>query len=279
LNILVTGCNSFIAKEIAHYFKDKKYNLILTNRKTLDVSKPTMVDQFFNENKIDFVIHTAIAGGKRLHKEGVNDLFSNLTMFENLYRNRHKFKLMVNIGSGAEFDRRYDIDLVDESKIFDCNPVDYYGLSKNLITRRCYETDNIYNLRLFGCFGAFEEEQRLIKATYNKINNGQDIIIHQDKYMDFVYVKDFCKIVEFYIENYNDDLIQDVNLSYENKTTLKNVVFLIKNLTNAKNNVILNNNIFGKPYTGNYKRLNKYNLNLSGLKKGIEECLIRWKKS
>lgn len=279
MNILVTGCNSFIAKEFAYYFKDKRYNLILTNRNTLDISSPTKVDHFFNENKIDFVVHTAIVGGKRLHKESVNDLFVNLAMFDNLYRNRHKFKSMINIGSGAEFDRRYDISLADESGIFDYNPVDYYGLSKNLITRRCYEADNIYNLRLFGCFGALEEEQRLIRATYNKIENEQEIVIHQDKYMDFLYVKDFCKVVEFYIENYKDDLIRDVNLSYENKTTLKNVVFLIKNLTNAKNNVILNNNIFGKPYTGNYERLSKYNLNLTGLEKGIEECLIRWKKS
>ena len=278
MNILITGCNGFIAKALVSYFTNKEHKILLTNRKNLDVRDQSKVDEFFCNNNIDFVIHTAVVGGKRNHIESVNDLFDNLIMYNNLYRNKHKFKMMINIGSGAEFDRRTDIDQASEAEVFNSNPIDYYGLSKNLITRKCYDSNNIYNLRLFGCFGIQEEEQRLIKSTFNSCISDLDLIVHQDKYMDFFYVKDFCKVVEFYIENHNSTLFRDVNLCYKTKETIKNIVFLIKDLTNSKNSVILSNNIFGHSYSGCAQNIQAYNLKLYGLTQGVEECLKNWKK-
>ena len=276
MNILITGCNGFVAKELSLYFNNKKHNIFLTNRKNLDVRNKKMVDNFFDNNKIDIVIHTAVVGGKRNHTDKIDDFFDNIVMFNNLYENSHKFKLMINIGSGAEFDRRYDINRAEESSIFERNPVDYYGLSKNYITRRCHQSSNIYNLRLFGCFGVLEDNQRLIKATYYNCKNKENLIIHQDKYMDFFYVKDFCKVVEFYINNINESLHRDVNLCYGDKKTIKNIVFSIKNLTNSKNDVILYNESFGNSYTGCYKLLKSYNLDLVGLDRGILNCINTW---
>jgi GDP-L-fucose synthase len=112
-------------------------------------------------------------------------------MFENLLKFSNKFQVMFNFGSGAEFDRRFDIKNSIETDVFKSNPVDMYGLSKNLITRRIYELDaNIYNLRLFGCFGVHEEPQRLFKTCYENFAKGINANITQDKYMDYFYAQD-----------------------------------------------------------------------------------------
>ena len=279
MNILVTGCNSFIAKEFAYYFKDKMYNLILTNRSTLDVSNPTKVDQFFNENKIDFVVHTAIVGGKRGTPDTVTNLMKNIEMYNNLRSNRHRFKGLINFGSGAEFDRRFDIHNKKEEDILLDVPNDYYGMSKNLITRSILETEGFYNFRVFGCFGFFEEDQRLLRSNYLKHVRGEDFQIHQNKFMDFISANNLCRLIEFYLLNHTEDLYKDINVVHKEKKTLKNLIFLLKNLTNSKSSVIINGEEMGFSYTGDASRISSYNLNLNNIEEEINECLINWRKS
>ena len=67
-------------------------------------------------------------------------------------------------------------------------------------------------MRLFGCFGALEEEQRLFKACYLKMNHGHEPIIFQDKEMDYFYAQDVGTVIEHYIMNYKSNLPLDINL-------------------------------------------------------------------
>jgi GDP-L-fucose synthase len=224
------------------------------------------------------VIHAAIRGGKRIALASISDVFYNLKMYDNLAKHNDKFKLMINMCSGAAFDRRKTIYNTPEFLIHERQPLDYYGLSKNLIARKIHIDDRIHNLRLFGCFGPMEEDQRLIRSSFKKIITGNKIVIHQDKYMDFFYVEDLCRVIEYYFDNHESGLSKDINLCYENKKTLKDIVFLIKHLTSANNNVILQEKAFGKAYTGDYKKLKNLNLPLDGLENGIEKCLKKWMK-
>ena len=86
--------------------------------------------KMFTENKIDIVVHTAVQGGKRGHYEKIDDLMNNIAMFQNLAKFRDQFKFMFNFGSGAEFDRRFNINQKIEIDIWNQNPVDMYGLAK-----------------------------------------------------------------------------------------------------------------------------------------------------
>jgi UDP-glucose 4-epimerase len=278
LNLLITGCNGFIAREISRNFKDKKYNLFLTNRSNLDIANTRQVDDFFKKNKIDYVIHTAISGGRKEHPDGVNDLFENLVMYNNLANNNHRFKLMINLGSGAEFDRSLNIEEESEDTIFSRTPKDYYGLSKNLITRQIHQRENIFNLRLFGCFGALEGPRRLIHESFHSSLKNTPPTIHQDKLMDFFYVKDLCKVIDFYFKTEHHSLSKDVNLCYDLKKTIKDIVFFINTLTNNSKGVIIHNKQIGLSYTGSNSKLQKYNLQLINLEGGIIECLTEWKK-
>jgi len=277
LKFLITGGNGFLATELATFLKKNNHILYVTDRTTLDVRNSVQVEDFFSNNEVDFVLHTAVKGGNRLKSDSINDLFDNLVMFDNLAKHCDKFKLMINFGSGAEFDRSTEILNADEKEIFDCYPRDYYGLSKNLIARKILEMNtNIVNLRIFGCFGEKEKNTRLIKSTINNFRSGKEAVIHQNKLMDYFYVGDLCRVVDYCVENYSSLGFKDLNLCYKEKKTLEETVFLIKCLTSSSSDVIINNRTKGVSYTGDSSLLESLNLPLVGLERGIVEILEKY---
>ena len=70
MNILITGGNGFIAANIYKTIKDS-HNVHLTNRQTLDVLDRIQVEKFFDDNRIDMVIHAAVSGGSRIKEDDV----------------------------------------------------------------------------------------------------------------------------------------------------------------------------------------------------------------
>jgi UDP-glucose 4-epimerase len=282
MNVLITGGKGFLAKEMVRYFSDKKqYTLMVTDRSTLDPTDYENVKDFFDNVTVDVVIHTAVKGGKRGHFDNTSNFFDNIAMFDNLSKFSNKFQVMFNFGSGAEFDRRFDIKNSIETDVFKSNPVDMYGLSKNLITRRIYELDtNIYNLRLFGCFGVHEEPQRLFKTCYENFAKGINANITQDKYMDYFYAQDIGRVIEYIIANHDIwEMSPDFNLCYREKYKLSEHAAMIKRLTNNTEDVIIKSNEIAYSYTGDNFLLEELNIELVGLEKGIKECLKNWSKS
>tara|TARA_R110000824_G_scaffold99360_9_gene236716 strand:- start:757 stop:1620 length:864 start_codon:yes stop_codon:yes gene_type:complete len=275
MNILITGCNSFLGKEFASYFSGKKqYNLILTDRKTLDVSNREQVIEYFNGNNIDIVLHTAIKGGSRGHEDTYEDFVQNVTMFNNLLSIRGHVKKIINFGSGASFDRRRNINFFSGKEIFDsfCLPRDYYGLAKNLICREILRVnDNIINFRIFGCFGVHEKETRFIKSAINSYRNKEPIIIHKNKKMDFFFVEDLCMVAELYI-SYNpaEHMPTDINVVYAEKITLLEIAQYINGLSDYKVKIKILDDKYGKHYTGDGRVLDYYHVPFVGLKKGIK---------
>jgi GDP-L-fucose synthase len=279
MNILITGSKGFIGKELLKYFREE-HNVVATSRITLDPTKFESVKNFFENNIVDIVIHAAVSGGKRGYIDGVDVLYDNLLMFDNLSKFSNHYKMLFNFGSGAEFDRRYDIRDALESKVDDCLPTDYYGLAKNLITRKINHLDsNIYNLRLFGCFGEYEEPQRLLRATYDKIVKGESPNVHNDKWMDYFYAQDIGRVIEYIVNNIEKDIPKDINLCYNEKYKLSDLVYKIKNLTESNCDVIIYNNQIGSlSYTGDSTELDSLNIALMGIDIGVEKCLKSWSK-
>lgn len=266
-NILITGGNSFLAKEFIEYFHNK-YNLIITDRKTLDVTNKDNVNSFFKKNKVDYILHTAIKGGNRLRKDTFEDFVDNINMYHNLRDNSDKFKLMFNFASGAEFNRTQSIDNCVEEEIFASIPEDFYGCSKNLISRDITTRENIINIRLFGCFGKHENDTRFIKNAINKCKNNEDIII-DNKIMDFISAKDLCIIIEYFLNN--KFIYKDINAVYNEKINLINITKMIKSLTNSKSSIIIAQ--ADKNYFGSSIKLDSLNLKLDGLEKSIKNMV------
>jgi GDP-L-fucose synthase len=267
MNILITGANGFLGTELTKYFC-KNNNVIPANRSILDPRDLSSVINFFNNNKIDIIIHTAIKGGKRGQEENIDTFFDNLKMFDNLL-NQSENKLLINFGSGAEFDRRTNIDSQKEEAVYKTIPEDYYGLSKNLITRKILKSKNAFNLRLFGCFGANEEPQRLFK---NCLNSKVPTIL-EDRYMDYFYVEDVCLVVEHLINNHQTYKYRDINLCYDKKYKLSELASKILSKNNDKKEVKILKTNLDLNYTGSSERLRELNIDLHGLDNGLERYL------
>jgi len=271
MKILVIGSNSFLAKEIKDYFYDK--NFLYVSRKDLDLENKQLVDSFFYKNYYDVVINTSAVGGKREITDDFNVLNSNLTMFNNLLNNRKKFNKLFLFCSGAAFDRSLDIFDLKEEEIFLKNPKDYYGLSKNIISREALKHENIYTFRIFGCFGKHELETRFIKSSLNRLKNNQDILIEKDKYMDYISSADLCKVLDYYIKN--DSLKKDINVTYSEKIKLSEIGRKIIDFKKSSQNVIIQGKDLDFSYTGNNNRLSSINLKLDGLDNSLRNLLCQ----
>tara|TARA_R110000851_G_scaffold253451_2_gene405888 strand:+ start:405 stop:1253 length:849 start_codon:yes stop_codon:yes gene_type:complete len=268
--ILVTGASGYLGSFLSDRLEKEGHSVFRANRETLDVLDQKAVEIVFNENNIEYVIHAAVQGGRRTRPDTQEDFYRNILMFENLALHRDKFKLMINLGSGASFDRSGNIDMAVESDVLRSCPVDYYGLSKNIIAKRIYGIDeNIVNLRIFNCFSENELPDRMIKANCLRHIQGEDMIIHSDREMDFFYIEDFYRVICFYLENKREKIPIDLNLCYEEKISLSGITDSIKRLTSSKNDVILLNEEKGLSYTGSPERLISIGIELNGFRKSI----------
>ena len=268
--ILITGANGYLGSFLSKRLEDFGYDVIRGTRQNLNVLDPNACRRMFESNDIEYVIHTAVRGGRRTRADSGPALYENLVMFENLALHRDKFKMMINFGSGAAFDRSKDIHEVKEENVLNECPRDFYGLSKNIIAKRIYGIDdNIVNLRIFNCFGENELPDRMIKANCIRHLHDEEMIVYSNKKMDFFYIEDLYKVVIFYLTRFNKSLPLDLNLCYEQKFDLLGIADAIKTLTGRSNNVKLIDKERDFSYTGSPKRLSSLGIDLYGVESGI----------
>ncbi len=269
--ILITGSNGFIARNIATKLKDCE--ITLTDRSNLNPLNISEVDNFFKDKYFDVVIHTAIKGGTRLAQDESEFVYQNCLMHFNILRNQHSFGKYISFGSGAELDRSLPID--EFSSYTKSLPTDPYGMSKILIARSGEAFDKFYNIRIFNIFNEDELPSRMIKGNILRYINKETMLIHQDKYMDFMHFDDFMKIVNFYI--FEKNCPKDINCSYKEKYLLSEIAEIINKLDSYKVDINIENKNIGNSYIGKYE-LDKFNIEVDGLVSGIEKCYQYYSK-
>lgn len=262
MNIAVLGANGFLGKYICHYLKN--HVIYPVTRNICDLADYNQVSNWLDQHKVDVVINCATAGGKtRVDAQDYDDLQNNLKVFLNFYNQRHKFSKFINIGSGAEFDRRTSIDSVEECKLFSADPVDSYGLSKNIISRICAGDSKFYTLRLFGVFHRSEPEFRLLQKCLS-----QDSITIRDIEFDMISAEDFLTVLEYYITN--NPTHRDINCVYATKQSLKSIVTKFASIHNSTLDITVEAAGEVKNYTGNGNKLRDLGIKLAGLDIGLE---------
>jgi len=278
MNILITGANGFIGSNIAEYLiNNTKYNIFKGTRNTIDLLCQNSIENYIKYNKIDIIIHCAIEGGNRTKTDTSDVFYKNLLMYENLIKFRSKYLQLINIASGAEFDRLLPIDNVLEKEIFNRIPIDYYGLSKNIISKQMYNTNMGVNLRLFGCFDHTELDSRFIKANVLNYIHKRPLIIHENKYIDYIYLPDLLNTIQYYLST--SILVADINLTYLKKYTLVDIANIINKLSNYKCKIDIKTDItkLGLPYTGNGYKWNNLNIPKKDIEYGIQNCYNKLK--
>jgi GDP-L-fucose synthase len=254
--ILITGGNGYISKSLFNNLKTK-YQITLVTRDDFDLSDSRAVAEWFSNKKYDVVIHAAAVGGSRLLDEDNQIIDQNLQMYYNLLANKSCFNKFISFGSGAEVYAK-------------STP---YGLSKHIIRKSILNKDNFYNLRIYAVFDENELDTRFIKANINRYIKKENIIIHQDKYMSFIYMQDLIKIVDYYITN--DELEKEINCCYKNVYTLNEIADIINSLDSHKVDIIKHKVGLGLGYWGNDTFIP--NLGYEGLKIGIKNVYKKLK--
>lgn len=272
MNILVTGANGFIGSNIIELLdNNSNFNFFKCTRTTVNLYSADNIKKYLDENQINAVIHCAIEGGSRLKQDNSEIFYKNILIYENLIKFNHRYKVFINFGSGAEFDRKHDISNVNEYDMFGIVPTDFYGLSKNIISKLSVHYCASVNLRIFGCFYHNELSTRFIKNNINNYINHKPMIIHQDRYMDFFYMEDLANVVKYYLNN-PPLTYKDINMSYYKKYKLSDIANIINQLSSYKVDTIIENKSLGFNYTGNGKLLNSLNLGLKDLEFAIKDC-------
>ncbi|MDD4937793.1 MAG: NAD(P)-dependent oxidoreductase [Candidatus Shapirobacteria bacterium] len=252
-NVLITGANGFIGKNFSEQLKDK-YNLLTPSRSELDLLNEVKVDNFFQKNNIDVVVHAAVVGGSRKEEQIDLALSQNLRMFFNILKNKKYFKKMIYLGSGAEYNKIKPIIEVKETDFGKTIPSDEYGFFKYICSKYIEEQDNIISLRIFGMFGKYEDYRyRFISNAICQNLSGSPITINQNVFFDYVFIDDFVKIVDYFIDN--DVKHKFYNIGTGKKIDLVTIANLINEVADKKSKIIVKNKGLNNEYTCNNERL------------------------
>ncbi len=252
--ILVTGANGFIGRNIIEQLGEQ-YQVLPISREDVDLLDQKQVEQLFYKENIDVVIHSATQGtlGKsREYKE--KELKNNLMMFLNLERCKSAFGKLILLGSGAEYGKQRELTLVGEEQFGMVVPSDDYGLSKYMMSRLLEQSANLYNLRLFGIFGQYENyNYRFISNVICKALLERDIVIHQNVLFDYLYIKDFCNILQWFIEH--EPKWKYYNVCTGKKTDIISIAKEVLIQTKSKSVLKVEKTGWNNEYTGSNTRM------------------------
>ena len=257
MKILITGGNGYIAKSLYSKFKDK-YKVKVITRQTFDLTNGDLMREWFRGQYFDVVIHTAIKGGSRLYVDDDTIIKDNLAMHNNLLANKTQYDKFISFGSGAEL----------------FMPDTPYGISKKIIATSILNSENCYNLRIFGVFDENELTTRFIKSNILRYLKKEPMLIHTNKIMDFFYIQDLISIIRyFFLVN---PVYQDINLCYKNKYKLSEIAKKITNETNSKSNITIQKEN-SLNYNGNFDKLSSLPITLQGVENSLKMTIINTK--
>lgn len=202
MNILLTGASGFIGKNIRESHLAQKYNIIAPTSRELNLLDENSVDDFFRNNKIDIIIHSATTPGHRNSNLQDKVFYNNTRMFFNLERHKDDFSKMLVLGSGAIYDMRNYKPKVKEEDCENNFPIDQHGFSKYVIWQYIKNTDKIIDLRIFGIFGKYEDYAiRFISNMICKAICDLPLTMNQDRKFDYLFVEDLIPVLEYFMLN------------------------------------------------------------------------------
>ncbi len=254
-NILLTGSGGFIGSHLKEYLQNK-YNLFTPRSLELNLLDGLSVKKYIETNKINFIIHSASCGVRITADATIEDVAKpNLEMFNNLADCVNPNCPMITFGSGAEYDKSRPLQKIKEEDFGKSIPKDPYGYSKYLISKEIEKQENILNLRIFGIYGQGEDASRVTSCIINDNLNHRPITLNQNVVFDFIWIDDFCKIVEHFIEKPTKEKF--INVSPTESIQIVDLANIVNDFSDFKSEIIIKNKGLNKEYTGDNNKLIK----------------------
>lgn len=253
--ILLTGKSGFVGRNIISIL-DKRYIVDAPDRNSLDLKNTDAVENYVKTHKFDVIVHCANPNPvKNKVCDSQDTIFQDsLHIFMNFYRLKAHYEKLIYLGSGAEFNKSRDISLIKEEKVRDSLPGDMYGFAKYIMNEMALNSRNVYNLRLFACYGPYDHESKFITHCIRCCLKEEDITIRQNCLFDYLHVHDLAHIAMNAIESNLE--YHDYNVASGNRMTLEEIAKEIKRQMCSKSRIIILKGGLNKEYTADISRLN-----------------------
>ncbi len=256
MKILLTGGSGFLGRNVKEYLLQRGYTIHAPTSKELDCMDENAVRQYLLKG-YDVVLHFAVYGnGINKSIDETKILQCNLRIFHNLAKYSALYGKMIYTGSGAEYDKRYPIQMVREIDLSDHSiPVDQYGLMKYTVNQMIESSENIYNLRLFGVFGKYENwKVRYISNLCCKSLKGIPLSMRRNCYFDYLWIDDFCCMLEKFMK-LDQPMFHTYNAVCGEPIDLYNLAEIVNEVSETPQKIIVCQEGLGNEYTANNGRL------------------------
>ena len=249
--VLITGGTGFIGTNVVEELLNRNYevHLIVYNtenkidNKNITIHKLNLlnieeVNNFFQNNKFENLIHLAWYVGKKCHIHNINidwtiATLNMLKQFQLTGGNRY-----LGAGTVSEYKYKYGYFLEDDTNT---NSGTLYGDCKNSIYRISqdfckYNNINFKWARIFNLYGPSEKETRLMPLVICSCLKNEDVKVSSClNFQDYLFVKDTARAI---VDVFESDLTGAVNICSNQPIQLKAIVEKITELTNFSGKIL-----------------------------------------
>jgi nucleoside-diphosphate-sugar epimerase len=256
-SVLITGGHGFIGRNLAETLKRAGYIVLAPKSNELNLLDEHAVDAFMEQQHVDVIVHAANKGGGRNTLEMNDVVHMNLRMFFNVVKHADKVDKIIHFGSGAEYGKQHPIVMAEEEDALLSMPLDDYGFYKSVCSRYIEKVNaNIVNLRIFACYGKYEDYRyKFISNAIVKNLLGLPINIRQNVLFDYIYVDDLVKMVVWVVEN--DTKYNVYNVTKGEKVDLLSLAEIINSVSDKPVDIIVDNDGLNLEYTSSNSRIIK----------------------
>ena len=251
--LLITGGTGFIGKNLAEAYAGE-YDVTALGSAALNLCAEETVRDYLRAGRFDVVIHAATTRSNRRLGAPADLLERNCRMFFNLARNQDLYGKMLYFGSGAEYGRFSLPPRVREEDFDRAVPRDTLGFSKYICAKYTERAGNIFNLRVFGVFGRYEDwTVRFISNACARAAHGLPIVVRQDVRFDYLYMDDLTRLTRWFIEGQPRQKIY--NVCHRRTYTLKELAEIVAAVSGRQPEIVVRNPGMGHEYSGDNTRL------------------------
>jgi GDP-L-fucose synthase len=201
-------------------------------------------------------------------------------MFKNVAECRSMFGKMIQVGSGAEYGKSAPLVRVREEEFGKRVPADEYGLCKYECSKYIEKTDGITCLRLFGCFGKYEDYQtRFISNAICRSLSGMPMTIaNRNVVFSYLYIDDFAQVVSHFITH--EGRHKFYNAVPDETVDLMSIAGMVNEVSGKSLPILLKNPGMGNEYSGSNLRLREEmpSFRFTSVKEGVGR-LYSWYES
>ncbi len=276
--VLLTGGTGFIGRNILPILRER-FDVTAPDRAALDLTDETAVAAYVENGRFDFIFHCANPNPSRNKADAPDRLgLDSLRGYFSLRRCAGSVEKMFYLGSGAEYDKRFDIVSAKEEDVGKHLPADDYGFAKYVMNEDARRSENVYNLRIFGCYGPTDPKTKFIRDAIDCCLENAPITIRQDCLFDYLYVDDLGRIACVLMEKALS--FHDYNVCSGKRVALSEIAAVVKEQMNNPYPVDLKKDGMNKEYTGSNARLLKEigSFAFTDLKDGVARQ-IAWQKN